>query len=198
MKLIKLIPLIAAMPLLAQANVVLTSDGSALLINDKVALLAKTMYDGNGNEITSIKIIESDDKEAKVFLTVDDKRGVFEIRATGYSEADLGSGTDIYNASCQLVGVSRVSFYPIDYIADGYINIGEQSHYEVSQLGESVSGFNIMGLSLDYDPSTGEPIQGQDCSQGTPMTGRALEYSQALTDSVNTFFDQLIFPLSIK
>ncbi|WP_086982427.1 hypothetical protein [Vibrio aphrogenes] len=196
----KLIPLLAMIPMLASANVVLKSDGDNLLVNDKPTQLVKHLYDANGNQLSNVQILADEATEVQALVSFDGQAGLFEIRATGYSQAQTNDAPKIYSANCDVIGVGPVSFYPLGYLAEGAINIGESANYSVSKLGASVSGYaeNDAFQSLDRDPDTWEVTSGQDCTVGTPMTGNALIADSALTQSVNTFFNNLKFPLSIK
>ncbi|TVO35896.1 hypothetical protein [Vibrio algivorus] len=167
-------------------------------MNGKPAQLLAQVYDANDNVQPNIQIINNEGDEIKALVIVDGLAGLFDIRAYGYHEADGGYGAgDIYSASCEKVGQQKGSFYDVGFVAKGDRNVGEQSQYEVYRIGGSVSGYSVDGLNLNYD-SEGNITPGQDCSQGVPTTGYALQYDAGLTDSVNTYFNQLTFPLSIQ
>ena len=190
---------LASTSMMANANVVLQADNGNLLLNGKPAQLLAQVYDANDNVQPNIQIINNEGDEIKALVTVDDLAGLFEIRAYGYHSAD-GSGYGaggVYNATCEEIGGQKGIFYNVGFVAKGSTLAGEQSQYEVYRIGGSVSGYSVDGLNLNYD-SEGNITPGQDCSQGAPITGYALQYDANLTDSVNTYFNQLAFPLSIK
>ncbi|MBD1576906.1 hypothetical protein HC723_10745 [Vibrio sp. S11_S32] len=190
---------LASTSMMANASVILQADSDgSLLLNGHPAQLLAQVYDANGEVQKNIQIINDDGSEIKALVTIDGKAGLFEIRAYGYhqGEGDYGAG-DIYNASCEKIGAQKGSFHELGYLAQGARNVGESSQYEVYAIGGNVSGYTVDGLNLNYD-SEGNITPGQDCSQGVPTTGYALQYDAGLTDSVNTYFNQLAFPLSIQ
>ncbi|MCF7355533.1 hypothetical protein [Vibrio sp. CK2-1] len=195
----KLIPLLVAMPLLANANVVLQSDGENLLVNEKPAQLVSQLVDADDNVLDNVKILTNNGAEITALVTLDDKTGLFDIRASGYNQGYAIEALGIYNANCEKVGVTNATFYSLGFIADGVTQVGESSHYQVYQLGSEVSGFDVSSLyELNRDPETGEILPGQDCSQGVAASGYALKLDSGLTSSVNTFFNNLKYPLRIK
>ncbi len=196
MKSLKLIALLAALPVMAHASVTLTSDDTNLLVNNRPAQLVKSLYDGNGVQLKNVELLKLANDEIEVLLTIDGKSGGFMLRPYEYSQPSTGMGEKIYNASCEEVGTMTKGFYNTGYQAtrSGY---GDGANYVVKEFTGSVSGYDIQGLDIDHDDHH-NILPGQDCGAGKPVTGLGIQYSQSLTDGVNSFFDNLVYPLSIK
>ncbi len=211
MKTFKLIPLLAAIPFLANANVVLQSDGNNLLVNSKAAQLVSHLYDADSNKLTNVKIVGNTGTSITALVTFDGKAGLFDIQnfpqyqwGYGYSagyNSDKGTAVSVYDASCNRIGVANTSLYSLGYIVSGGSYAGDT--LQAYSLGSTVTGYDIRDLvdleDVEYDYDTDQIISATgDCSQGTPITGYAVSLDSGLSTSVNNFFNSLKYPLHIK
>ncbi len=195
MKTLKLIPLLAALPFIANANVVLKSDGENLLINEKPAQVTQHLYDADDNLLDNFKIIENAGDHVKALVTIEGKTGLFKITAGGsifghkfFSEAEDWNDT-IYDAECNVIGSTPSSFYSLDITSSGILSaIG----------GDVFITFNAYDL---------KPVKGYiSCSEtdkvvsgyGYIDVGDPAYTNAELTTTISNYFKSIKYPLSIK
>ncbi len=207
----KLIPLLTAIPFLANANVVLQSDGNNLLVNGTATQLTTHLYDADSNQLSNVQIVSNNGTGVTALVTFDGKAGLFDM--TNYPQYQWGYGYNsgynsdkntvigVYDASCNQIGVANTSFHSVGYIVNGGNYAGDT--LQAYSLGSSVTGYDIRDLvdleDVEYDYDTNQIISATgDCSRGAAITGYTVSIDSGLTTSVNNFFNTLKYPLHIK
>ncbi len=194
MKTLKLIPLLAALPFIANANVVLKSDGENLLINEKPAQVTQHLYDADDNLLENIQILENAGDHVKALVTIEEKTGLFQITPAGYilghkffSEAG-GWNDTIYDANCNAIGHTKNSFYSLNFTSYGILSaLGSDTHIK----------FNVYDL---------EPVKGYlNCGETDKVISgySDIDYNSTLpnaelTTTISNYFKSIKYPLSIK